>query len=217
MLSVLLVVCLLSGIYMPVYGFSNAPKNVAIQDAKDAAWIAGHDAMLRGEFHGVVKLRNPLNITRTALRSMEGEAKIPLTLHGENLSDDGKTIMVRLSLNPSDATLPLNLYASVNSLRANNVKDMLSQRYMNPIAVITFGQDGGFGQEVEVMAKVDLEGMTSKNLRFYSYDSGTGSLTVLDITEYKVNKSGYVRFPVTHGGEIVISIGALKRSYNEST
>ena len=68
-----------------------------------------------------------------------------------------------------------------------------------------------WGQPVEIAAKVDLTGMDTKNLYFYSYDKKTNTYRRIEKPAYWIDKNGYLRFTTELAGDIIITEGALER------
>jgi len=68
-----------------------------------------------------------------------------------------------------------------------------------------------WGQPVEIAAKVDLTGMDTSNLCFYSYDKATNTYKRIEKPAYWIDKNGYLRFTTELAGNIVVSGGPLER------
>jgi len=68
-----------------------------------------------------------------------------------------------------------------------------------------------WGQPVQIAAKVDLTGMDTANLFFYSYDEKTNIYWRIEKPAYWIEKNGYLHFTTELVEDIIISEGALER------
>jgi len=118
---------------------------------------------------------------------------------------------VRIILDPAKSTKDLNLTASTSNGRAKSTKAFFEKWFKNKVSTINFGQQGGFGQPVEIAAKVDLTGMDTKNLYFYSYDKKTNTYRRIEKPAYWIDKNGYLHFDTPYAGDIIISENPLER------
>lgn len=83
--------------------------------------------------------------------------------------------------------------------------------FKNKLRVIHTDQQIDWGQPVRIAARVDLSGMDTKNLYFYSYDKATNSYRRIEKPAYWIDKNGYLHFTTEYAGDIIISEGPLKR------
>ncbi|MFV0400537.1 MAG: hypothetical protein ACK5LX_07960, partial [Oscillospiraceae bacterium] len=74
------------------------------------------------------------------------------------------------------------------------------------------GDKGEFGQPVRVAALVDLTGMDTANLRFYTYDRASNTYKQLSGTDYTVDGQGYLHFTTSYGGDILICEGEIQKN-----
>jgi len=58
---------------------------------------------------------------------------------------------------------------------------------------------------------VDLSGMDTKDLCFYSHDRKTNAYKRIAAPKYWIDKNGYLRFSTVLAGDIVVSEGPLIR------
>jgi len=128
------------------------------------------------------------------------------------MSADGKTVEVRITLDPGKSTKGLNLSASTSNAGAKTREAMFEKWFRNNVSVVSFAQQGDFGQPVEIAAKVDLAGMDTKNLYFYSYDKKTNTYRRIEKPAYWIDKNGYLRFVTELAGDIIISEGRWSES-----
>ena len=75
--------------------------------------------------------------------------------------------------------------------------------------MIHLEQQGDFGQPVQIAALVDLSGMDTENLFFYSYNKAANTYRRIVKPAYRIDKNGYLHFTTEYGGEIIISEGPL--------
>ena len=75
--------------------------------------------------------------------------------------------------------------------------------------MLNLGQSGDFGTKVEVATLMNLSGMDTKQLRFYSYNSARNTYAPLAAPSYWIDNAGYLHFSTTVGGAIVVSEGPL--------
>ena len=90
-------------------------------------------------------------------------------------------------------------------------KTIFEKWFSNDVAVVSFGQQGSFGQPVEVAVKVDPIVMDIHNLVFYSYDSKTNTYKRIEKPAYWIDGNGYLHFTTEFAGDIIISEGALEQ------
>jgi hypothetical protein len=137
----------------------------------------------------------------------------------------GKSVVMRFATTDANGKRPgyltldpkvgRNLKNSVNTgvlLAGDQVKATAAtfdKYYQNETAVLYLAQTGGYGMTVTIQAQLDLTGMKTDNLVFYSYaDNKVAKLTV---PSYNVDKNGFVRFTTNVGGTIIVSDGTLAK------
>ena len=123
----------------------------------------------------------------------------------------GVGVDVRLYIDPAAVTSGLNVSGSTNNQTAQSTKNKFETFFDNDIAVISLGQQGSFGTEIKVAARVDLTGMDTENLHFYSYDAETNTYRQIPDPNYWVDNNGYLRFTTELAGSIIVSDGPLVR------
>ena len=156
-------------------------------------------------------MRNVGNISLAALQAMAKAAGMPMKFQADSMSADGKTVEVRIILDPAKSTKDLNLTASTSNGRAKSTKAFFEKWFKNKVSTINFGQQGGFGQPVEIAAKVDLTGMDTKKLVFYAYDKATNNYRRIENPAYWIDKNGFLRFTTELAGEYYHQRGPLER------
>lgn len=90
------------------------------------------------------------------------------------MSADGKTVDVRVTIDPAQSNKDLNLSSSTTNPSAVNTKNSFNKFYTNNVSTVSLGQQGSFGQPVEIAAKIDPK-MNTDNLVFYASDKATNS------------------------------------------
>lgn len=128
---------------------------------------------------------------------------------GDNIVD--KAVTVRITLAPELVKQDIKLYASLDNTFTTSTKNLFSNLYSNTFRVIYFEQQGDIGQKAAIAAKVDLTGMSTSNLYFYSYDSAKNSIVPITQPNYWVDSNGYLRFETSVLGTIIISDGPLAK------
>jgi len=121
-------------------------------------------------------------------------------------------VQVRVQFtNPSAITTDVLLSGRVEGDAINSIKGIFEKWFKNKVRVIHLEQQGAWGQPVQIAARVDLSGMDTENLCFYSYDKKANSYKRIEKPAYWIDKNGYLRFTTEYAGEIIISEGALER------
>jgi len=190
---------------------SNASSNVTVNQANSAAALAAAAAKSSGAGTATVNMKNVGNMTLAALKAMANAAGMPVRFQADSMSEDGKSVDMRITLDPAASTKELNLSASITNAGAKAAKSTFENWFNNKVQVISCAQQGSFGQPVEIAAKVDLTGMDTKNLRFYSYDKTTNTYREIPNTAYWIDSNGYLHFTTELAGDIIISDGVLER------
>ena len=72
-------------------------------------------------------------------------------------------------------------------------------------------QTAPWGQPVQIAARIDLTGMDSKKLYFYSYDKKANTYRRIEKPAYWIDKNGYLYFETELAGDIIISEGPLDK------
>ena len=123
---------------------------------------------------------------------------------------DGKAVQVRLTIpNPSLVKKDLLVSAYVKGSRVDNTVSSFGKWFSNEIKAINFDQQSEWGQPVEVAAKIDLKGMDTDNLVFYSYNKANNTYKRIPTPKYWIDNNGYLRFTTEFAGDIVVSDGVL--------
>lgn len=146
-------------------------------------------------------------VSTDSLRAMADVSKAALMVDTMN----GKTTQGRITIAPSAAAklsgdIKLGVYNT--EAKTKTVTDLLAKHYSNKTNVLYCDQ-ANYGMTVVVtthVGKVDV-----KNLKFYSYNPTTNSMKVLTAEKATVDENGYVSFPTTVGGYLIISQGALTK------
>lgn len=185
------------------------PADITKAQAAGAAEKAGAEAKANGAASATVRFKNPAGISLQILQAMRAAAGMPVALWADSMSENGKTVNVRISLNPAQSAKGLNLSASLQNKRTKAVKAFFEKWFQNKLQVVSLGEQGSFGQAVEIIAKVDLTGMDAENLVFYSYGKKANKYTRIDSPACWIDSNGYLHFTTELAGDIVISDGAF--------
>lgn len=136
-------------------------------------------------------------------------AESGLRYRHDTVSDGAVQVRVYID-NPSKAAKDILVSGYVNGDSVDNIKAKFEKKFQNKLAVIGLDQQGGFGIKVQIAAKVNLSGMNTKNLYFYSYNKSTGKYIRIE-TEYRIDENGYLHFSTMQGGYIIISDGPFTK------
>ena len=178
---------------------------------KTATEKAAKDTPAGQTVKAAVQIKNADKIKHALLKQAADTAKKAggnVTLHFDTMSSDGKSVLARISVNPEFATKDLLLSANKNS---NNIKALFEKWFVNKIRVVHLEQEGSFGMPIKIAAKVDLDGMDTKNLYFYSYNKKLNSYHRIGKPAYWLDKNGYLHFTTEMAGDIIIIDGELVR------
>ena len=93
----------------------------------------------------------------------------------------------------------------------DSIKGIFEKWFENKVRIIHLEQQGAWGQPVQIAARVDLSGMDTENLHFYSYDKKANSYKRIEKPAYWIHKNGYLRFIIEMAGDIIITEGPLER------
>ncbi len=157
-----------------------------------------------------VKVKNAGSITPEALRSMrltteasKGKAK----LLADSTSPDGK-IAARLYIDPEKSFYvdkEIKLGVSMEQKDTQKTQSTFERYFDNKVSVVHFDHEGAFGMSIDAAVKVDLTGMNTKNLLFYSYNSKTNRYTPITNADAYMDENGFLHFTTNMGGDLVIT------------
>jgi hypothetical protein len=192
---------------------SNSNDSIAdnqVRNTNDIYWIDSGEAKIllkTAQDKGFLYARTR-RITNTGIRKAALSSLAGLRYEHDTLLD--KAVQVRLSIpNPAKATKDLLVSGHVTGTAVNKVKALFEKWYANKIRVIHLEQQGGWGQPVNISAKVDLTGMDTKNLYFYSYDQKSNVYKRITAPSYWIDANEYIHFTTEFAGDIVISENLL--------
>jgi len=110
---------------------------------------------------------------------------------------------------PTKLTSDMKVSGYVKGSVVDSRRAMFEKWFGNKVRVIHLEHAGSFGQTVEIAGKVDLTGVDTSSLLFYSYDKSTNSYKQIKEPNYWLDKSGYLHFTTEFAGDIIISEGPL--------
>ncbi|MCL2056681.1 MAG: hypothetical protein FWH02_05620 [Oscillospiraceae bacterium] len=172
-----------------------------------AAVAAGNDtATVNLKNAGEISLENLQTIAAAANNANIETVK----LQADSMSSDGKSVDVRISLDPTAAKTALNLSASTTNTAATQTTRTFTKFFENDVMTVALGQKAGFGQQVRIAAKLDPK-LKTDNLVFYIFDPVNNNFQRIPEPKYYVDKNGYVHFTTSLSGNIVISDGPLTK------
>ena len=84
-------------------------------------------------------------------------------------------------------------------------QDTIEKHLDNKVSVVHFEHQGTFGMNIDAAVKVDLSGLNTKNLMFYSYDPATNRYAPIKDPNAYVDENGFLHFTTSIGGDLVIT------------
>ncbi|MCL2578703.1 MAG: carboxypeptidase-like regulatory domain-containing protein [Oscillospiraceae bacterium] len=151
-----------------------------------------------------VRLTNPGNITHVALQAMVNAAGTQtIAVNADSLNAVGE-VDVRIRFNPAQATGDLNLAASTTNVSAMTTSNLFQENFGGTMSVISLSQQGSFGMEVRIAAKVDAD-LDTANLYFYAYDRASNTFRRFVPSVQFVDGNGFLQFTTTLAGDIVVT------------
>ncbi|GHU79786.1 hypothetical protein FACS1894191_3390 [Clostridia bacterium] len=188
---------------------ANTPQTVTTAQATAAAASAVATAKAEGASVVTVTLKNPGEITKAALDAIvKATGGLPVKVNADSRSADGKSVEVRITFDPAKATSGLNLSASTTNAQAKATEAKFEKWFGGNVSVVSLGQQGAFGQPVEIAAKIDPK-LNKETLYFYAYDKKTNTYKRIPNSKYWVDKNGFVHFITELAGDIIITDGPL--------
>jgi len=207
------------GSFGPVYGIFklftplNTPKNVTQKTANDAVKKALAQAKADNASTAKAKFMNPGDIQLPTLKALAysgAQFGKTLLLQADSMDVTNSEVDVSITLDPSKSTKELNLSASTGNEKAVKTANMFKKYFQNDLKVVSFEQQGSFGQDVQVKVKLDPN-LNTENLKFYAYDEVTNTYKLISSPDYWVDDEGYLRFKTDFAGDIIISDGPLTK------
>lgn len=183
----------------------NAPAIITAAVAERATAEAIKVAKASGASIATVRLINPGDISLSTFQAMVKAAGMPLRVYADSLSANGQSVEARIIFDPAKANTDLNLSASVTNNAAQRNNQLFTKYFSNMCTTVNLGQQGSFGQLVEIAVKPDLSKLDVKNLIFYAYNRASNTYTQIQKPEYWVDGNGYLHFHTVFSGDIVIT------------
>lgn len=156
-----------------------------------------------------IHTQNAQSISAETLRLLAQsavQANKSLVLYADTMQND--IVQGRLTVEPTkllNIKEPLKLGVYSEPAKTAAVAEMFETYFDNTIRVVQLEQQGSFGARLEVAAKVDLSGLATNSLQFYSYDAKSNSFTQILQTSFWVDQNGYLHFYTQKAGSIIIS------------
>jgi len=121
-------------------------------------------------------------------------------------------VQVRVYINdPTKISADVLMSGYVKGSDVDYARNTFEKWFNNKVRVIHMDQTAPWGQPVQIAARIDLTGMDTKKLYFYSYDKKTNTYRRIEKPAYWIDKNGYLRFTTELAGDIIISEGPLER------
>ena len=157
-----------------------------------------------------VKVKNAGSITPAALKSMRlttessgGKAR----LLADSTAPDGK-VTARLYIDPAKSFYvdkEIKLGVSVEQKDVKKTQATFEKHFDNRVSVVHFEHQGTFGMNIDAAVKVNLTGLDTGNLMFYSYDPATNRYAPIKSSNAYVDENGFLHFTTSIGGDLVIT------------
>ena len=159
----------------------------------------------RNQDHARTRSTGAYGVRASALKSLAG-----LRFEHDTVADG--VVQVRLTIgNPEKITKDIMVSGYVKGGEVDRIRSHFEKWFQNKLRVIHMDQSEPWGQPVQVAARVDLTGMDTNNLYFYSYEKSTNTYRRIEKPAYWIDKNGYLRFTTELAGDIIISEGPLER------
>jgi len=173
-------------------------------EPSEAKTLAGA-ARGRGDSYVRTRRATSVGIRKGALAELAG-----LRYEHDTIADGA--VQVRISFSdPAKTVKDVLVSGYVKGADVAWVKAHFEKWFKNKLRVVHLEQQGDFGMTAQIAAKVDLEGMDTKNLYFYSYDKAANIYRRIEKPAYWIDKNGYLHFETELAGDIIISEGPLER------
>ena len=191
-------------------------ENVSTDGSVSQSIITKEAASALGTATGstaTVRTQNAQSITPAALKALADaavEAGKKVVLHADTMQ--GNAVQGRIYVQPEvllNAKEPIKLGIYTKPEKTAATTSLFGKYFDNKVATVSFEQQGGFGAQLEVAAKVDLTGMDVTKLVLYSYDKSTNTYRCIEKPAYWIDKNGYMHFTTELAGDIIISNGPL--------
>lgn len=127
----------------------------------------------------------------------------------ETLSSNVAQVKVSI-INPSLFKKDTLVSGYVSGNQVQSIEKIFSKWYKNKTKALCFDQQGDWAAPVQVTAKVNLAGLDTKKLCFYSYDIKLNNYRRIPEPNYQIDKNGNLTFTTPYAGAIVISENPLK-------
>ena len=187
------------------YGAGSIPIIAGISPAE----LGDQARKALGDGGTYVCLSNVQALTPKAMKAAADAAKAAgkeLSIYADTIKDG--VVVLRLYIDPVKGAALSSEIQLLGSIGDAGIQKLFEKHFSNKIRIIAFDQQKSFGMPVGVAAKVDLEGLNTKNLYFYSYDKATNSYERIT-TRHWIDTNGYLRFTTTLAGHIIITDGPL--------
>ena len=161
-----------------------------------------------------VRLTHPGDVSLAFMREVVSAAQgRSIAINADSFTGPANnTVDVRIRLDPSLVTTDLNLSASTVSPAAVATRNLFQRHFNRTVSVVSFGQQGDFGMEVQVAARIEVPAdFNLNNFYFYSFDRPSNIFRRITPTGLAVDSNGYLHFTTSAAGDIIIATGALQR------
>jgi|GEM_PF-4032331 len=175
-------------------------------------WLEQNSA---GSLAGGAKGQNQNSIrTRSSgaygIRSAALAALAGLKYEHDTVADGA--VQVRLTIgSPEKITKDIMVSGYVKGEEVDRIRGYFEKWFKNKVRVIHMDQQEAWGQPVQIAARLDLTGMETNSLCFYSYDKKTNAYKRIEKPAYRTDKNGYLHFTTELAGDIIICEGPLER------
>ena len=198
---------------IPIFAFSAISQDIGTTSliSQAQAQSLAHEALAQaqseGRSIGQIRLIGPQEVSIAMFQAMVAAAgNNNLRINADSILSDG-SVDVRISVNPRNVTANVNLHASTTSSAAVSVREFFERVFEAEVGVVSLTQQGSFGMEVVVAARLDIP-VTQSNLNyiyFYSYDRQANNFRSFSPGFTWLDSNGYLHFSTSLAGDIIIS------------
>ena len=177
-------------------------SDIAVLVEKELKYNASKQATLTFQNYFSVSAPALKNAALTA-RNLNGSVQLRFRTIGEN-----NKLEAQLTMNPADAaklTEAIFPYVTVNAAKTQKTRQVFERIFSAPVAVIQCEQKESFGLPVKFAVALDLTGMQTDNLAFYTYSAATNKYRALPGIAYVIDQNGFLHFTTDVADTILVT------------
>ena len=178
--------------------------------ANDISLLLEKELKYSASKQAVLTFRNYHSVSAAALKNADYAARNQngtALLRFRTVGDKNK-LEAQLTVNPADAaklTAAISPYVTVDAAKTQKTRQLFERVFAAPVAVIQCEQKGSFGFPVKFAVALDLSGLRTDNLTFYTYSAATNTYRALPGLAYTVDKNGFLHFTTDAADAILVT------------